>query len=96
MTLEELALKIAKEQGSDALDDRMGLGEMLNEYDLSDHGRDELAELVHSIHDQAWQLYTSHQPRGESLPADEHHYDVSCDDRPHCVIPEHHALEDMS
>lgn len=31
----------------------------------------------------------------EALPADEHHYDVSCDDRPYCEIPEHHAMEDM-
>jgi len=30
-----------------------------------------------------------------ALPADEHHYDVACDDRPHCQIPQHHALEDM-
>jgi hypothetical protein len=31
----------------------------------------------------------------EALPADEHHYDTSCDDRPYCEIPQHHALEDM-
>jgi hypothetical protein len=31
----------------------------------------------------------------EALPADEHHYDTSCDDRPYCEIPKHHALEDM-
>jgi hypothetical protein len=31
----------------------------------------------------------------EALPADEHHYDTSCDDRPYCAIPQHHALEDM-
>lgn len=30
------------------------------------------------------------------LPADQHHFDVSCDDRPYCEIREHHALEDMS
>jgi hypothetical protein len=29
------------------------------------------------------------------LPADEHHFDVSCDDRPDCMIPQHHAMEDM-
>jgi hypothetical protein len=29
------------------------------------------------------------------LPADEHHFDVSCDDRPDCVIRQHHAMEDM-
>jgi hypothetical protein len=29
------------------------------------------------------------------LPADKHHFDVSCDDRPDCVIPQHHAMEDM-
>lgn len=33
--------------------------------------------------------------RSEALPADEHHYDVSCDDRPDCLIAEHHALEDL-
>lgn len=33
---------------------------------------------------------------GKALPADEHHYDVSCDDRPYCEIPQHHALEDMA
>lgn len=33
--------------------------------------------------------------RGDALPADEHHYDVSCDDRPDCLIAEHHALEDL-
>lgn len=32
---------------------------------------------------------------GKALPADEHHYDVSCDDRPYCEIPQHHAVEDM-
>ena len=26
----------------------------------------------------------------EALPADEHHYDVPCADRPYCRIPEHH------
>lgn len=31
-----------------------------------------------------------------ALPADEHHFDVvSCDDRPYCTIPQHHAMEDM-
>lgn len=31
-------------------------------------------------------------PRERPLPrsADEHHYDVSCDDRPFCRIPQHH------
>ena len=28
------------------------------------------------------------------LPADAHHFDVSCDDRPDCRIPQHHAPED--
>lgn len=31
----------------------------------------------------------------EVLPADEHHFDTACDDRPYCEIREHHALEDM-
>lgn len=31
----------------------------------------------------------------DELPADEHHCDVSCDDRPYCTITEHHAMEDM-
>lgn len=57
MTLEELALKIAKEQGSDALDDRIGLGETLDEYDLGDYEREELVELVRAIHGRAWELY---------------------------------------
>lgn len=35
------------------------------------------------------------EDRGAMLPADEHHFDVACDDRPNCVIPQHHALEDM-
>lgn len=28
---------------------------------------------------------------GKVLPADEHHYQVSCDERPYCEIPQHHA-----
>lgn len=30
-----------------------------------------------------------------ALPADGHHFDVSCDDRPDCEIPQHHAMEDI-
>lgn len=37
-----------------------------------------------------------HQAEETPLPADEHHYDVFCDDRPYCRIPQHHALEDMA
>jgi hypothetical protein len=33
-----------------------------------------------------WERPDGHLKRN----ADEHHYDVSCDDRPHCRIPEHH------
>lgn len=61
MTFEELALKIAKEQGSDALDDWMGLGEMLENYDLGDYEPEALAELVESFHTQAWQAYADNQ-----------------------------------
>lgn len=57
VSIEQLALKIAKEQGSDALDDWMGLGEMLENYDLDGYETDALAELVRSIHREAWQLY---------------------------------------
>jgi hypothetical protein len=35
------------------------------------------------------------QEAGRELPADEHHFDTSCDDRPYCGIREHHALEDF-
>jgi hypothetical protein len=70
MTIEELALKIAKEQGSDALDDRMGLGEMLDEYDLGDYEREALAELVRAIHGRTWELY-EHIEGNE--PAADHH-----------------------
>lgn len=59
MTIEELALKIAKQQGSDALDDHMGLGEMLENYDLDDYEPDALAELVRRIHGEAWQAYAA-------------------------------------
>lgn len=31
--------------------------------------------------------------KSAALPADEHHFDTSCDDRPYCRIPQHHALE---
>jgi hypothetical protein len=54
VTIEELALKIAKEQGSDALDDWMGLGEMLESYDLDEYEIEALAELVRSALDGAW------------------------------------------
>jgi hypothetical protein len=63
VTIEELALKIAKQQGSDALDDWMGLGEMLDEYELGDYEHESLAELVRAIHDEAWQLYADHHAR---------------------------------
>lgn len=29
-------------------------------------------------------------PTREPVSADEHHFDVACDDRPYCRIPEHH------
>jgi hypothetical protein len=54
VTIEELALKIAKEQGSDALGDWMGLGEMLESYDLDEYEIEALAELVRSALDGAW------------------------------------------
>jgi hypothetical protein len=31
--------------------------------------------------------------RPESLPADEHHWDTACDDRPYCRIAEHHDVD---
>jgi hypothetical protein len=27
------------------------------------------------------------------LPADQHHFDTACDDRPYCVIPSHHDVD---
>lgn len=44
----------------------------------------------HEISECTWDSKTSAE-----LPADEHHYDTSCDDRPHCRIRAHHAMEDM-
>ena len=61
MTIEELALKIAKQQGSDALDDWMGLGEMLESYDLDGYEIEALAELVRAIHGRAWQAYAARE-----------------------------------
>jgi hypothetical protein len=70
MTIEELALKIAKEQGSDALNDWAGLGEMLAEHELGDQvATEDLAEMVRTIHTRAWHLYAiayepnAHTPR---------------------------------
>lgn len=31
--------------------------------------------------------------REGKLPADEHHWDTACDDRPHCSIPAHHDVD---
>lgn len=41
---------------------------------------------------------TPHQKGGRGcregkLPADEHHFDTACDDRPYCRIPEHHDVD---
>lgn len=61
MTIEQLAYKIAREQGSDALDDWMGLGEMLEEHGLGNYEIEALAELVTSCHRRAWQLFDADQ-----------------------------------
>jgi len=29
-------------------------------------------------------------------PADQHHFDTACDDRPYCVIPSHHDVDALT
>lgn len=60
--------------------------------------------VVNDEHDECARVYRAAPEPGpryviaderDALPADEHHFDVSCDDRPDCLIPAHHAMEDM-
>ncbi len=50
-----------------------------------------------ALTDDEWAQINADRTKAEAdtLPADDHHYNTACDDRPGCTIPQHHAMEDI-